>query len=97
MPGGGGSCTLRNKTQLEKRKSDLDPDCGICNLRTDMTRTRKVNMKLVETISHVSRWSSVLWFCRLVPLPVEMVVVVMFLSSSLSLSLFSSSSLSWHC
>ena len=93
MPGGGGSCTLRNKTQLENKKSDLNPADNFFNLRTEMTRTRKVNMKLVETISHVSRWSSVLWFCRLVPLPVEMVVVVMFLSSSLSLSLFSS----WHC
>ena len=41
-----------------------------------MTRTRKVKMKLVETMSQVSRWSSVLWFCRLVPLPVEVVVVV---------------------
>ena len=41
-----------------------------------MTRTRKVKMKLVETMSHVSRWSSVLWFCRLVPLPVEVVLVV---------------------
>ena len=75
MPGGGGSCTLRNKTQLENKKSDLNPDYGICNLRTEMTRTRKVKMKLVETMSHVSRWSSVLWFCRLVPLPMEVVVV----------------------
>ena len=76
MPGGGGSCTLRNKTQLENKKYDLNPADNFFNLRTEMTRTRKVNMKLVETISHVSRWSSVLWFCRLVPLPVEVVVVV---------------------
>ena len=76
MPGGGGSCTLRNNTQLENKKYDLDPADDLCNLRTEMTRTRKVKMKLVETMSQVSRWSSVLWFCRLVPLPVEVVVVV---------------------
>ena len=66
---------MRNKTQLENKKSDLRPADDFCNLRTEMTRTRKVKMKLVETMSQVSRWSSVLWFCRLVPLPVEVVVV----------------------
>ena len=29
-----------------------------------MTRTRKVKMKLVVTISQVSLWSSALWLCR---------------------------------
>ena len=36
----------------------------ITNLSTDMTRTRKVKMKLVVTISQVNLWSSALWLCR---------------------------------
>ena len=34
------------------------------NLSTEMTRTRKVKMKLVVTMSQVSLWSSALWICR---------------------------------